>query len=257
MTYTGGVWSRDPSTLKTVRTLVIDVVMPALNEEDSIGLVLGDIPKSLVRHVYVVDNGSDDATASVAAAHGATVVPEPRRGYGSACLAGLAQVAQDPPDVVLFLDADYSDHPEEIARLLEPISLDAVDLVIGSRTIGQREPGALLPQALFGNKLACILIEGLYGYRFTDLGPFRAVTWEALERIGMEDTNFGWTVEMQIKAAHKRLSCVEVPVSYRQRVGVSKITGTLSGTFRAGYKILFTIFSYYIKIQRAERAEHP
>jgi glycosyltransferase involved in cell wall biosynthesis len=258
MTYTGGVWSRDPSSLTSVRPLVVDVVIPALNEEDSIGLVLADIPDRLVRNVFVVDNGSDDATASVASAHGATVVPEPRRGYGSACLAGLERVSQDPPDVVLFLDADYSDHPEEIARLLEPIALDAVDMVIGSRTIGQREPGALLPQALFGNKLACILIEGLYGYRFTDLGPFRAVTWEALERIGMEDTNFGWTVEMQIKAAYKKLSCVEVPVSYRQRVGVSKITGTLSGTFRAGYKILFTIFSYYIKIQQAERAErHP
>ncbi len=257
MTYTGGVWSRDLGTLTSVRPLTVDVVIPALNEEDSIRLVLDDIPAGRVRRVYVVDNGSDDSTATVARTHGAIVVPEPRRGYGSACLAGLAQVAKDPPDVVVFLDADYSDHPEEIARLLEPISIDAVDMVIGSRPIGQREPGALLPQALFGNKLACILIEGLYAYRFTDLGPFRAITWDALERIGMEDTNFGWTVEMQIKAAYKRLSCVEVPVSYRQRVGVSKITGTLSGTFRAGYKILFTIFSYYLKIQKAERAENP
>ena len=253
MTFTGGVWSRDTSQGAPIRALVVDVVIPALNEQDSIGLVLSDIPSDIVRTVYVVDNGSDDATASVALEHGAVVVSEPRRGYGSACLAGLARVSQNPPDVVVFLDADYSDHPEEITRLLEPIAVDDVDMVIGSRTIGQREQGALLPQALFGNKLACILIESLYRYRFTDLGPFRAITWDALERIGMEDTNFGWTVEMQIKAASEEMSCVEVPVSYRQRVGVSKITGTITGTFRAGYKILYTIFSYYLKIQNDGR----
>lgn len=249
MQHQGGVWHPE-HTPELTNAPVVDVIIPALNEASSIALVLNEIPKAWVRRVVVVDNGSDDDTPDIARAHGAHVVLEPRRGYGSACLAGLAKLAEDPPEVVVFLDADYSDHPEELVRLLAPMIANQADMVIGSRTIGIREPGALLPQAIFGNKLACVLIELLYGYRFTDLGPFRAITWSALERISMEDTNFGWTVEMQIKAAAHQISSVEVPVSYRKRVGVSKITGTIEGTIKAGYKILYTIFAYYLKLQQ-------
>lgn len=255
--YRGGVWSplsREQITDLKPEELRVDVLIPALNEQESIGLVLAKIPSKWVRRVVVVNNGSEDDTAKVARAAGAHVIDEPRRGYGQACLSGLEFMRQDPPDVVVFLDADYSDHPEELVRHMQPILADEVDLVIGSRTIGMRAPGALLPQALFGNKLASLLIEGLYGYRFTDLGPFRAIRWDALERIQMEDTNFGWTVEMQVKAAHYGLSAVEVPVSYRQRVGVSKITGTLEGTVRAGYKILYTIFAYYLSVNGLTQA---
>lgn len=247
----GGVWHPE-QTPDLNSAPIVDVVIPALNEASSIALVLDAIPKSWVRRVVVVDNGSEDDTPEIARAHGAHVVLEPRRGYGSACLAGLAKLSEDPPEVVVFLDADFSDHPEELTRLLAPIMAKQAHMVIGSRTIGLREPGALLPQAIFGNKLACVLIELLYGYRFTDLGPFRAITWPALERIAMEDTNFGWTVEMQIKAAAHLISSVEVPVSYRKRVGVSKITGTIEGTIKAGYKILYTIFAYYLKLQKEQ-----
>ncbi|MBL8841012.1 MAG: glycosyltransferase [Planctomycetes bacterium] len=218
-------------------------VIPALNEEASIGLVLRDLPRPLVPRAIVVDNGSTDGTGAAAAAAGATVVREPRRGYGAACLAGIAALPPDC-DVVLFLDADHSDHGEEAALLLAPIERGEADLVIGSRMRGRAEPGALLPQARFGNALACFLMRLLYGFRYSDLGPFRAITREALARIGMVDTNFGWTVEMQLKALHHRLRIVEVPVSYRRRKGVSKITGTVSGTLRAGWKILWTIFRY-------------
>lgn len=223
---------------------VVDVVIPALNEEESLPLVLAAIPAGWVRRVVVADNGSTDSTAEVAARFGAQVVHEPRRGYGSACLAGLAALQADPPDVVVFLDADFSDHPDELPLVLAPILAGEAELVIGSRTLGEKEPGAMLPQAIFGNWLATSLVRLLYGYTFTDLGPFRAVSWEALERVGMVDQNFGWTVEMQVKAAQQRLRCYEVPVSYRKRVGVSKITGTIEGSVRAGYKILYTIFKY-------------
>jgi glycosyltransferase involved in cell wall biosynthesis len=191
----------------------------------------------------VVDNGSTDGTASVARGLSVNLVREERRGYGSACLAGIAALEADPPDVVVFLDGDYSDHPEELPRLLDAIAAGA-DLVIGSRMLGSREPGALLPQARFGNALACSLIRLLFGHRYTDLGPFRAIRWEALRRLEMEDRDFGWTVEMQVKAVTEGLRIAEVPVSYRRRVGVSKITGTVSGTLRAGSKILRTIGRY-------------
>jgi glycosyltransferase involved in cell wall biosynthesis len=197
----------------------------------------------LVREVVVVDNGSSDRTPEVARDAGATVIRESRKGYGSACLAGLAhlETRRRPPDVVVFLDADYSDHPDELPLLLEPIRDEQADLVIGSRTLGRREPGALLPQARFGNALAGWLVRLLYGVRFTDLGPFRAVRWRALDRLGMEDRDFGWTVEMQVKAARLGMTIREVPVSYRRRIGRSKISGTLAGSVRAGWKILYTI----------------
>lgn len=223
----------------------ISVVIPALNEEESIGRVLEDLPAE-VSEVIVVDNGSTDATAARARDAGARVIDEPRRGYGSACLAGIAAL-DEACEVVVFLDADYSDHPEELGAVVAPIREGRADLVIGSRLLGDAEPGALLPQARFGNRLACFLMRVLFGHRYTDLGPFRAITREALRRIGMVDTNFGWTVEMQIKALIHRLRVTEVPVSYRQRTGVSKITGTVSGTVRAGYKILWTIFRYGVR----------
>lgn len=220
----------------------IDVVIPALNEEASLLLVLADIPRPPVRRVVVADNGSRDGTARVAQEGGAEVVAAARRGYGSACLAGLDHLRRTgPPDVVVFVDADYSDSPDEIPRLVAPLLAGEADLVIGSRVLGQREPGALLPQARAGNLVAVLLIRLFYGHRFTDLGPFRAVRWECLERLGMSDPDFGWTAEMQVKALRHGLRATEVPVSYRRRVGVSKITGTVSGTIRAGYKILWTV----------------
>ncbi|MEA2564146.1 MAG: hypothetical protein QOH06_5650 [Acidobacteriota bacterium] len=223
----------------------IDVVIPALNEERSLPSVLADIPRPLVRRIVVADNGSKDGTARVAREGGAEVIPAPRRGYGSACLAGLDHLRRTgPPDIVVFLDADWSDHPEELPGLIAPILAGDADLVIGSRILGRREPGALLPQARAGNLVACAMIRLLYGHRFTDLGPFRAIRWEALERLQMSDPNFGWTAEMQVKALRHGFRCTEVPVSYRRRVGVSKITGTVSGTIRAGYKILWTVLRY-------------
>lgn len=226
----------------------VDVVIPAYDEEGSIGLVLAAIPHPLVRRVVVADNNSRDRTAEVARAGHAIVVPAPRQGYGSACLAGLAWLRDNrPPQVVAFLDADFSDHPEELPDLVAPIFRGEADLVIGSRVLGRRERGALLPQARAGNLVACLLMRLLFGHRFTDLGPFRAVRWESLERLGMRDPDFGWTAEMQVKAVRAGLAVIEVPVSYRKRVGVSKITGTVTGTLRAGHKILWTIVKYALR----------
>jgi len=227
------------------RPPLIDVVIPAFNEERSLPLVLAAIPKDLVRRVVVADNNSRDRTVAVAIEGGALVVPAPVQGYGSACLAGLDYLRRhDPPEIVVFLDADFSDQPAELGLLVQPILDNEADLVIGSRVLGNRERGALLPQARMGNFIACTLIRLLYGFRFTDLGPFRAISWTALESLSMRDPNFGWTAEMQVKALRHKLRACEVAVSYRKRVGVSKITGTLYGTFMAGYKILFTVFRY-------------
>jgi glycosyltransferase involved in cell wall biosynthesis len=223
----------------------VAVVIPAFNEERSLPLVLADVPRPPVGRIVVADNNSTDRTAAVARAAGAEVVSAPRQGYGSACLAGLAHLrATGPPDVVVFLDADFSDHPEELPAVIAPILAGEADLVIGSRTRGVRERRALLPQARAGNLLACWMIRLLYGHRYSDLGPFRAITWSALERLGMRDPDFGWTAEMQVKALRHRLRVIEVPVSYRRRIGASKITGTVAGTVRAGHKIITTILRY-------------
>ena len=220
----------------------IAVIIPAYNEEAAIGKVLEAIPRSLVKQVIVVDNGPTDGTAARALQVGAELVREPRRGYGQACLSGIG--ALKSIDIVVFLDGDYSDYPEEMEALLTPIEQGTADLVIGSRTLGEREKGALLPQARFGNALATWLIRRLFGVQYSDLGPFRAIRFDTLQRLRMEDRNFGWTVEMQVKAARLGVQIVEVPVRYRRRIGTSKISGTLSGAVRAGYKILWTIFRF-------------
>ena len=222
----------------------VSVIIPAFNEESSIGLVLNDLPKDTLHEIIVVDNGSTDNTANVARESGARVVEEKRKGYGSACLRGIAELNQ--PDIVVFLDGDYSDTPEEITQLIQPIVSGEKDFVVGSRMILPASRLALLPQARYGNRLAVFLMRIFFSHRYTDLGPFRAIRHDSLIKIGMQDTNFGWTVEMQIKAVQNGLRIMEIPVRYRQRVGVSKITGTLSGTLKAGTKIIYTIFKYLI-----------
>lgn len=218
------------------------VIIPAFNEADSIEKVIREIPEDAVREVVVVNNGSTDRTAEYAKIAGATVLHESNRGYGAACLKGIEYAKTKRPDIIVFLDGDYSDFPSELTDLIEPIITQNIDLVIGSRLSGKAEKGALLPQARFGNWLATRLIRLFWNYHFTDLGPFRAVKFEKLLAMQMQDQTFGWTVEMQVKAAKMKLKCSEVPVSYRKRIGVSKITGTVSGTIKAGYKILYTIF---------------
>lgn len=235
-----------------MRTLVI---IPAFNEARSIGRVIGDLPDGLVDEVVVVNNASTDETELNARAAGATVLREDRRGYGFACLRGIAYAQEmeaegAAPDVIVFLDGDYSDHPDELPKLLEPIRNGHADMVIGSRILGHRngmvEPGAMLPQARVGNRIACGLMRLFWDARFTDLGPFRAIRYRSLLGLGMEDQTYGWTVEMQIKAARSGLRCTEVPVSYRRRIGVSKITGTVSGTIKASWMILWTIAKYAV-----------
>lgn len=215
------------------------VIIPALDEEAAIGRVLADLPRDRIERVIVVDNGSVDRTAEVARSHGAEVVAEPRRGYGSACLAGIARASD--AEVIAFVDADYSDHPEELTALLAPIENGTADLVIGSRMTLPESRRALLPQARFGNWLAALLLRWRYGALVTDLGPFRAIRADALRALEMRDRDFGWTVEMQARAFARGLRVVEVPVRYRPRIGQSKITGTILGSLRAGFKILFTI----------------
>ena len=222
----------------------VDVIIPALNEQDALPLVLRDIPRPPVRRVIVADNGSTDRTAEVALKNGAEVVHEPERGYGAACLKALAHLAADPPDIVVFLDGDYSDHPDELLSLIDPIRAGDADMVIGSRTRGRQERGALSPQQRAGNAVACGALRLMYRVRYTDLGPFRAIRWGALQALGMQDRNYGWTVEMQIKAAQRGITYREVPVSYRQRIGVSKVSGTVRGSVSAGAKILWLLGRY-------------
>jgi len=226
----------------------VTVIIPALDEEESLPLVLNDLPD--VGQVIVVDNGSQDATADVASRQGATVVREPQRGYGTACLRGLAAVHESleqghpSPQIVAFVDADYSDHPELLPQLVAPILEDRLDFVLGSRLLGEREPGAMPPQSVYGNRFACLLMRVLFRARYTDLGPFRAISYARLCELGMSDQNFGWTIEMQIKAVRAGFRVQEIPVPYRRRVGKSKISGTLGGTIKAGLKILYTIAKY-------------
>ena len=229
----------------------VAVVIPAWNEQESIGRVIDDIPQAWVQRVVVADNNSTDRTAEVARQRGVTVVAAPRQGYGSACLAGLAFLESLPPDdqphVVVFIDGDYSDRPEQLPLLVAPILNGQADFVIGSRMLTSQPRGALLPQAVFGNRLACFFIRVLFRQTYTDLGPFRAIAWDKLRALRMADPDFGWTVEMQIKAARHRLRIREVAVDYRPRIGQSKITGTVKGSVRAGYKILYTIFRYGLR----------
>jgi glycosyltransferase involved in cell wall biosynthesis len=227
----------------------VSVIIPAHNEAQAIGLVLAEIPARAVHEVVVVDNNSSDDTGEAARAGGATVLREARPGYGHACLAGMAYVFGKPefewPDIVVFLDGDHSDYPEQLPELVAPLLRGAADLVIGSRALGERERGALLPQQRFGNWLASRLLRLRYGGHVTDLGPFRAILAPALLRLQMEDKTYGWTVEMQVKAYREGLRTVEVPVRYRKRIGQSKVSGTVRGTIGAGYKILWTIFRYW------------
>ncbi|MFQ5601232.1 MAG: glycosyltransferase family 2 protein [Candidatus Krumholzibacteriia bacterium] len=223
--------------------------MPALDEAEALPLVLADLERlqaegapGLLDDIIVVDNGSRDRTPEIARRAGAKVLEESRRGYGAACLCAIEHLRANPPDVLVFMDADRSDHVEEIPVLVRPILEEGYDLVIGSRTLGHHEPGALVPQARFGNWLATRLIRLRFGFRYTDLGPFRAVRFEALQRMRLADRDFGWTVEMQVRALQVGLRVTEVPVRYRKRVGRSKISGTLTGSLRAGTKILATLW---------------
>ena len=224
----------------------IRVIIPAFNEQNAVGMVIDEIPSDWVTEIIVVDNGSFDDTYNKAKAHGATALKEERRGYGQACLKGMDHIAQSAthPDIVVFLDGDHSDYPEQLPELVKPIMEDGMNMVIGSRALGQKERGSMTPQQVFGNWLATSLIKWLYKYQYTDLGPFRAVKYSSLLAMKMVDTNYGWTVEMQLKAAKLKMKTTEVAVNYRQRIGVSKVSGTVKGTIMAGYKIILTIFRY-------------
>jgi len=224
----------------------IVVIIPAFNEENSVGKVVKDIPKNLVSEIVVVNNNSNDLTKVNALAAGAIVVDEPKQGYGNACLKGMAFVSEMEikPDIIVFIDADYSDYPEEIELLVKPIIEDNFDMVIGSRALGKRESGSMTPQQIFGNWLATSLLKLFYKVSYTDLGPFRAIKYQKLLELKMIDKTYGWTVEMQLKAAKQKYKITEIPVTYRVRIGHSKVSGTVKGTVMAGYKIITTIFKY-------------
>lgn len=225
----------------------IVVIIPAFNEENAVGKVVADIPKQLISEVIVVNNNSTDKTSEAAKAEGATVLFEVTKGYGKACLKGmdyLKNTRKKPTDIVVFLDADYSDYPEQMIEMVQPIRENKADMVIGSRALGEREGGSMTVPQVFGNWLATSLMHLFYGHKFTDLGPFRAIRYSSLLTLDMQDTTYGWTVEMQVKALKQKLRCEEMPVDYRNRIGFSKISGTVKGTILAGYKIITTIFKY-------------
>mgnify|MGYP000191580513 CR=1 FL=1 len=226
----------------------IKVIIPAYNEEESIGKVIKDIPKS-VSEIIVVNNNSTDNTATSAKYAGATVLSEPRKGYGYACLKGMEYVSKQivKPDIIVFLDGDYSDYPEQLTEVVSPIINDDIDFVIGTRNTVERQKKSMTPQQVFGNWLATFLMRLFFKSTFTDLGPFRAIKYQKLLDLNMEDKTYGWTVEMQLKALKQKLTYVEVPVKYRERIGISKVSGTIKGSIMAGYKILSWIFKYSIK----------
>jgi glycosyltransferase involved in cell wall biosynthesis len=226
----------------------IKVIIPAFNEADSIAHVINELPKS-VTEVIVVNNNSSDDTMKNAEAAGATVLNETNRGYGYACLKGLEFVASksEQPDIIVFIDGDYSDYPEELDKVIAPILEDDIDFVVGARKKSLREEGSMTPQQVFGNWLATFLMRLFFGAKFTDLGPFRAIKYEKLKELNMEDKTYGWTVEMQLKILKKKMTYTEVPVRYKRRIGVSKVSGTVKGSIFAGIKILGWIFKYSIK----------
>ena len=227
---------------------IIKVIIPAYNEQDSIANVINDIPK-IVDEVIVISNNSTDNTELNAKNAGATVLSETRKGYGYACLKGMEYISnhQEKPDIIVFLDGDYSDYPEQLTEIIHPIINDNIDFVIGSRVKELREYGSMTPQQVFGNWLATFLMKLLFGAKFTDLGPFRAIKYEKLLALNMEDKTYGWTVEMQLKALKQKISYTEIPVKYRNRIGVSKVSGTVKGSIFAGIKILSWIFKYSFK----------
>ena len=226
----------------------IYVIIPAYNEEASIGLVIQDIPK-IVSEVIVVNNNSTDKTLKSARNAGANVLTEDRKGYGYACLKGMDYVSKlkSIPDIIVFLDGDYSDFPEELTKIVAPIIENDIDFVIGARTSKLREEGSMTKPQIFGNWLATSLMSLFFGSSFTDLGPFRAIKYDKLLALNMEDKTYGWTVEMQLKAIKRKYSYVEIPVNYRNRIGVSKVSGTVKGAIFAGVKILLWIFKYSFK----------
>ena len=232
---------------------LIKVIIPAYNEQDSIAHVIKDIP-AIVNEIIVVSNNSTDSTEENAKKAGATVLQENRKGYGFACLKGMEYIASttlsDPsqkPDIVVFLDGDYSDYPEQLTEIVAPIINDNIDFVIGARVKRLREQGSMTPQQVFGNWLATFLMKLFFGAKFTDLGPFRAIKYDKLLALKMEDKTYGWTVEMQLKALKQKFTYVEIPMKYRNRIGVSKVSGTVKGSIMAGVKILGWIFKYSFK----------
>ncbi|MEA1785578.1 glycosyltransferase family 2 protein [Arenibacter sp. GZD96] len=227
---------------------IISVIIPAFNEEDSIQKVIKALPKT-VSEIIVVNNNSTDKTGENALKAGATVLTEDQKGYGNACLCGMNYIAKQSkaPDIIVFVDGDYSDYPEELSKIVKPILEQNIDFVVGARRKELREPGAMTPQQVFGNWLATCLMRVFFGAKFTDLGPFRAIKYEKLKELEMEDKTYGWTVEMQLKVLRKKMTYTEVPVRYKKRIGVSKVSGTVKGTIFAGIKILGWIFKYSIK----------
>lgn len=227
---------------------IIKVIIPAYNEEKAIAYVINEIPKT-VNEVIVISNNSTDNTIKAAEGAGATVLSENRKGYGYACLKGMEYISNQEikPDIVVFLDGDYSDYPEELNKIIAPILNDNIDFVVGARVDSQREKNSMTPQQIFGNWLATFLMGLFFNAKFTDLGPFRAIKYEKLLALNMQDKTYGWTVEMQLKVLKQNMSYVEIPVRYKNRIGVSKVSGTVKGSVMAGIKIIGWIFKYTFK----------